>query len=148
MTAVPLADLREAAGVVVTERRARLGREPRLDRLRDVTALLLRGRRDAGHGIAVGSGDGRGVADGKDVRMAGHGQVGFDFQTIGAVGRRAEPFGGARGAHAGGPDDGPRTSSHRVSRPPSVRRSAPGTPARAERCARPRCQRRSRRSRT
>ena len=38
--------------------------------------------------------------------MAGHGQVGLDLQAIGAVGRRAEPFGGARGAHAGGPDDG------------------------------------------
>ena len=54
-----LADLREAAGMLVAERRQRLALEPRLDRRRDIAPFLLRRRCDAGHGLAVGSGDGR-----------------------------------------------------------------------------------------
>ena len=82
--------------------------EPRPDQCRDVASLLLGGRRDAGHRVAVGPGDRDGVADREDVGMAGHGEIGRDLQAPGAIGRRVQPFRGGRGAHAGGPDDGPR----------------------------------------
>ena len=80
--------------------------EARLDERRHVASLLLGRRRDARHGIAVGACDRHGVANGKDVGMAGHGEIRLDLQTVGAVGGRVQPFRRARGAHAGGPDDG------------------------------------------
>ena len=54
-----LADLRQAAGMLVAERRQRLAAQPRLDHGGNVTPLLFGGRRDAGHRIAVGTLDGR-----------------------------------------------------------------------------------------
>ena len=72
----------------------------------DIASLLLGRRRDAGHRLSVRAGDGHGVADRENLGMAGDGQVGLDLQPAGAVGRCAEPFGGGRSAHAGGPDDG------------------------------------------
>ena len=80
--------------------------QARLDGVGDVASLLLGRRRDAGHRLAVGAIDRHGIADGEDVGMAGNGEVGVDLQTAGAVGLDAQPFGGGRGAHAGGPDDG------------------------------------------
>src|ERR1700682_4595345 len=47
-----LADLRQAAGVLVAEWRQRAAVEPRLDRCGDIAALLLRGRCNAGDPIA------------------------------------------------------------------------------------------------
>src|SRR3954453_16395153 len=59
----PFADLREAAGVLVAERAGRLLAEPRLDGLSHVTALLIGGRRDAVHRLAVPGFDQNGVPD-------------------------------------------------------------------------------------
>src|SRR5438132_11610666 len=67
----PLADLRQAAGVFVAERPGRLLAQPGLDGLGHVTALLLGGRRDAGHRLAVPGVDQNGVADRKDFWMTG-----------------------------------------------------------------------------
>src|SRR5689334_14419749 len=102
----PLADLRQAAGMAVAERRGGAAREPRLDALGDIAALLLGGRRNARHRLAVPGWYRHGVADREDLGMAGHGQVRRDLQSAGAIGRRAQPLRGARGAHARGPDDG------------------------------------------
>ena len=66
--------------------------------LGDIASLLLGRRRDARHRIAVGVRDRDRIADGEDIGMARHGEVGFDLQAAGAIGRRAEPFGGGRGA--------------------------------------------------
>ena len=38
--------------------------------------------------------------------LAGNGEIGQHLQAAGAVGRGIQPFGGGRGADAGGPDDG------------------------------------------
>src|SRR4051812_37874326 len=86
-----LADLRKAASMLVAERRQRAAAQARPDQRRHVTSLLLGGRRDAGHGIAVGAGDRHGVANGKDVGMAGHGQIGLDLQAVGVVGGCVQP---------------------------------------------------------
>src|SRR5947209_19576647 len=50
-----LADLRQAAGVLVAERRQRLAAKTRPDQGRDIATLLLRRRRDAGHRLAGGT---------------------------------------------------------------------------------------------
>src|SRR5579872_1092516 len=102
------ADLGKASRVMVAEWRRRFAAQARLDRCRDVTALLLGRRRNAGHGFSVRARNADGIANREDVGMARHGQIRQDLQSAGAVGGRAQPFGGARGAHAGGPDQGPR----------------------------------------
>src|SRR5665213_4224330 len=72
---LPLADLRQAAGVPVAERRYRIALEPGLDATGDVLALLLGRRCDAGDRLAIGAGDIDGVADRKNIGMAGHGEI-------------------------------------------------------------------------
>ena len=54
-----LADLRQAAGVLVAERRRRVAAQARLDRFGDITSLLFGRRRDAGDRISVGACDRR-----------------------------------------------------------------------------------------
>jgi hypothetical protein len=81
-----LADLRQAAGVLVAERAERRAAQPRLYRLRDIAALLLGGRRDAGHGFAVGAIDDDGIADRKDIAMARYCAIRLALQPPGAIG--------------------------------------------------------------
>src|SRR5258708_16572161 len=69
-----LADLRQAAGMLVTDRRARAAAQPRLYRFGDITALLLGGRGDAGDRLSVRTVDGDGIADRKNIGMAGDGK--------------------------------------------------------------------------
>src|SRR5205823_4490645 len=102
----PFADLRQAAGMAVAEWRRRAAGEPRLDGLRNMAALLLGGRGDARNRPAVPGGNSDGVADRKDLGMAGYGKIRRNLEPSRAIGRCAKPFGGARGAHAGRPDDG------------------------------------------
>jgi hypothetical protein len=103
-----LADLRKAAGMLVAERARRGAAQARSYGFGDVAALLLGGRCDAGHRLAVPGVDADGVADRKDLGMAGNGEVGFDLHAPGAVAGGAQPFGRGRSAHAGGPDSGLR----------------------------------------
>src|SRR5665213_1529049 len=91
---LPLADLRQAAGMLVTERGHRSTFEARLDGVGDVTSLLLGRRCDAGDRLSIGTCDSNGVANGEDIGMAGNGEVGQNLQAAGAVRRSAEPFGG------------------------------------------------------
>src|SRR6266436_3250058 len=101
-----LADLRQAAGMLVTEWSGFAAAQPRFYQLGDIAALLLGGRCDAGDWLSVWTVDSDCVADGEDVGMTRYGEVGQHLQALGAVGRCVKPFGGGRCAHAGGPDDG------------------------------------------
>src|SRR5580704_19289600 len=76
-----LADLRQAAGMAVAEWPQRASAQARLDQFGDIAALLLGGRRDARHRLAVGISDNDGIANGKDVGMAGNGEIGIDLQA-------------------------------------------------------------------
>ena len=58
-----LADLRQATGVLVTERRHCAAAQPRLDGSGDIAALLLGRRRDAGHRLPIRAVDHNGIAD-------------------------------------------------------------------------------------
>src|SRR4051794_11105916 len=102
----PFADLRQAAGVAVAEWRRGASRQSRLDGVRDIAALLLGSGRDARHGLSVPRGNGHGVPDREDLGMPGYGEIGRDREPPGAVGWSPQPLRRARGAHAGGPDDG------------------------------------------
>src|SRR5882672_8045107 len=95
-----LADLRQAAGMLVAERWQRIASQPRLDKGGDVASLLLRGRCDAGHRISVSIRNRDGVADGENIGMTGYGQIRLYLHPVGAIGGRTEPFRRARGAHA------------------------------------------------
>src|SRR5215218_453985 len=85
----PLADLREAAGVLVAERAGRLLAQPRLDGLGHVTALLLGGRRDAGHRLAVPGVDQNGITDREDLGTPWYRQVRLDLHAPGTISRCA-----------------------------------------------------------
>src|SRR5579871_3208779 len=102
------ADLGKTSGVMVAEWRRRFAPQARFDRCSDVAALLLGRRCNAGHRLSIRARNADGIADREDVGMARHGQIRQDLQSAGAVSGRAQPFCGARGAHAGGPDQGPR----------------------------------------
>src|SRR6267143_3537296 len=80
-----LADLRQAAGMLVSEQSGRAAAQARLDGIRDIASLLLGGRRNAGDRLAIGAIDNNGIADGEDVGMVGHREVGQDLQAAGAV---------------------------------------------------------------
>src|SRR5258707_3166223 len=101
-----LADLRQAAGVLVAERRQRLAVQPRLDQSCDIASLLLRGRCDARHRIAVRTCNGDRVADGKDIGMAGYGQIRLYLHAVSAIGGGLPPFRRPPGAHPRRPNDG------------------------------------------
>src|SRR5450756_19095 len=103
-----LADLRQAAGVLVLERRELAAAQARLDQFGDIASLLLGRRRNAGHRLSIGARDDDGVANRKDIGMARYGEIGQYLQPAGTVGGSAEPFGGRGSAHAGGPDQGSR----------------------------------------
>src|SRR6202023_2489345 len=64
-----LADLCQAAGMLVTERRERAAAHPRVDGFGDITSLLLRRRRNAGDRLSIRACDDNGVADGEDIGM-------------------------------------------------------------------------------
>ncbi len=105
------ADDRQRALVQVVKRR-RSARRPLVDRLRRVARLLDRDRRQSREGLAVGPFEQRGVADHRDLGMAGNRQVGFDLHAPRPVGggpsRLGEHAREADGLHAGGPDHRPR----------------------------------------
>src|SRR5258708_19903775 len=88
----PLADLRQAAGMLVAKRSMRQALQPRLDRLRNVSSLLFRRRRDAGHRLAVPGGNRHGVADREDFGMSLYGQVRFDLPPPGPLPPPPHPF--------------------------------------------------------
>src|SRR5258708_30625326 len=71
-----LADLRQAAGMLVTERSERTAAQPRLDRFGDITSLLFGRRCDAGDRLSVRIVDSNGIADSKNIGMARYGEVG------------------------------------------------------------------------
>src|SRR5580693_2591473 len=79
----PLADLRQAAGMLVMERSGSAAGQARLDGGRDITSLLLGGRRNSRHRLAVPGRNRHGVADCEDVGMAGHGQIRLDLKPSG-----------------------------------------------------------------
>ena len=89
-----LADLRQAAGVAVTERRRRFAAQARPYRCGDMASLLLGRGRNAGDRFSVRARDDDRVADREYIGVAGYGEVGQDLQSAGAVGRRTQPFGG------------------------------------------------------
>src|ERR1700737_1520223 len=101
---LPLADLRQAAGVLVPEWSQLAAAQARFYRPGDITPLLLGRRCNAGDRLSVRARNHNGIADRKNIGMAGDGQIGQDLQAAGSVGRRAEPFGRGRCAHAGGPE--------------------------------------------
>src|SRR5579862_1522318 len=71
---------RQAAFVVITERRGRLAAKTLNDRTRGVTAFLHRDRSDARQGLAVLI-EMREVADDEDFGMAGDGEIGPDVDV-------------------------------------------------------------------
>src|SRR5258706_14745993 len=85
-----LADLRQAAGMLVAERSERAAAQPGLDRVGDITSLLFGRRCDAGDRLSVGTVDRNGIADRKNIGMAGHGEVGQHLTTAGAAGGYSE----------------------------------------------------------
>ena len=92
---------------MVAERRRRPAGQPRLDRRCDIASLLLRRRRDAGDRLAVPGRRSSTVSPmAKISGWPGTERSGATSSAAGAVGRRAQPFGRGRSAHAGGPDDG------------------------------------------
>src|SRR5712664_4900355 len=62
----PLADLCQAAGMLVAERGGCFAAQPRLDGFRDMATLLLGCRRNAGDRLSIGPIDNNGIADGED----------------------------------------------------------------------------------
>src|SRR6266403_5667999 len=70
-----LSDLRQAAGMLVTERRDLAAAQPRLDRFGDITSLLLGCRRNARDRLSVRTVDSDGSADRKNIGMAGNGRI-------------------------------------------------------------------------
>ena len=94
--------------MAVAKRLRRLAGEPCSDGGGDMAPLLLGGGCDAGHRISVCVCDADGVADCEDIGMTRHGQIRRNLQSSGAVGWSVQPFGGAGGAHARGPDQGSR----------------------------------------
>src|SRR5258708_8978563 len=101
-----LADLRQAAGMLVTERSDFAAVQPRFYRFGNITSLLLGGWCNAWDWVSVRTVDSDGIADRKNIGMVGNGKIRENLQALGAVRRRVKPFGGGRGAHAGSPDDG------------------------------------------
>src|SRR5258708_34449201 len=75
----PLADLCQAAGMLVTKRSGRAAGQPRLDGFGDVASLLLGRGRNAGHRLSVPGGDRHGIADRENLRMALDGEIGLDL---------------------------------------------------------------------
>src|SRR5882672_4179641 len=71
-----LADLRQAAGMLVAERSERAAAQPGLDRVGDITSLLFGRRCDAGDRLSVRTVDRNGIADRKNIGMAWYGEVG------------------------------------------------------------------------
>src|ERR1700716_228226 len=65
-----LADLCQAAGMLVTERRWRFAAQPRLDDFGDIASLLLGCGCNAGDRLALPGCDRHGIADGEDFGMA------------------------------------------------------------------------------
>src|SRR5258706_15388692 len=82
-----LADLGQAAGMLVAERSDFAAAQPRLDRFGDITSLLFGRGCDAGDRLSVRTVDRNGIADRKNIGMAWYGEVGQHLQTAGAVGR-------------------------------------------------------------
>src|SRR5579872_677846 len=70
-----------------------------------MAALLLRGRRNPWHRITVPCIDGRRIADDEDLRMARSAEIRLHLNTVGVIGRHAEPIGSGRGSYAGSPED-------------------------------------------
>src|SRR5690606_13173218 len=100
-----LADGGEVAIVLVAENARRIvAGKSRPDGCRDMPALLLGCRCNARNETCLLPFDMGGVADGEDVRMAWHGEVGLHDQPPGTVGRDANPIGRRRSGDAGGPD--------------------------------------------
>src|ERR1700739_3617939 len=79
-----LADLRQAAGVLVTERWGCFATQPLPDAIGDITSLLLGGGRDAGHRLSIGVGNNNGIADREYIGMAWDREVRLHLQTAGA----------------------------------------------------------------
>src|SRR5258705_4308841 len=101
-----LADLRQTAGMLVTERSDFAAAQPRLDRFGDITSLLLGRRCDAGHRLSIRTVDSDGIADRKNIGMAGNGKIRENLQALGSVGGGVKPIRGGRCPDARGPDDG------------------------------------------
>src|ERR1700720_4694571 len=89
-----LSDLRQAAGMFVTERSDRATAQPRLYRFGYIAALLLGRGCNARDRLSVRAVDRDGIADRKNIGMAGNGKIRENLQALGAVGRCAKPFGG------------------------------------------------------
>src|ERR1700743_1016973 len=85
------------------------------DQSRGVLSFLNGWLRGAGknHGLARSYTDeiagrcnyGRGVADGEDLRITGHGEIGVDVDSSRGIGGDAEPLGRGGRDYAGSPDD-------------------------------------------
>src|SRR5260370_13958568 len=87
-----LADLRQAAGMLVAERSDFAAAQPRLDRFGDITSLLFGRRRDAGDRLSVRTVDRNGIADRKNIGLAWYGELGQHLYTAGAVCRCVKPL--------------------------------------------------------
>ena len=71
-------DGRQGARIFVAKRRERFAARAVFEQLRDILALLLRDRRDARKRLAALVFHKRGVANNKDIGMAGNGEIGID----------------------------------------------------------------------